>query len=86
MLIVKMLLGIALLGSIAWLIAAPDFEPTIAVVTSFAAFIAAWIGDKKGALKHKQKQNVEKNSIGIQAGGDVNMGSIQDKEKSADAE
>ena len=86
MLIIKFLSGLAFIGSITWFIALPDYEPAIAIVTSVTAFIASWLGDKKLKRQAYQNQTVAKNGIGIQASGDVNMGSIRTNRKTTDAE
>lgn len=86
MLIVKFLSGLAFIGSIIWFIEQRDYEPAIAIVTSLSAFIAAWYGDKKLKRQATQNQSVSKNGIGIQAGGDVNMGSIHTNRKKTDAQ
>lgn len=86
MLIIKILSGIAFIGSAAWFIALPDYEPAITIFTSLSAFIAAWIGDKKLKRQAIQNQTIAKNGIGIQAGGDVSMGSIRTGRKAKDAE
>ena len=86
MLIIKLLSGLAFIGSVAWFIAQRDYEPAIATVTSLTAFIAAWFGDKRLKRQANQNQTVAKNGIGIQAGGDVSMGSIRTSGKSTDAE
>lgn len=78
--------GLAFIGSVAWFFALPDYEPVIAIVTSLSAFIAAWFGDKKLKRQANQNQTVSKNGIGIQAGGDVSMGSIRTSRKTTDAE
>lgn len=86
MLIIKILSGLAFIGSIVWFIAQRDYEPAIAIVTSLSAFIAAWFGDKKLKRQASQSQSVSKNAIGIQAGGDVKMGNIRTSIKTTDAE
>lgn len=82
---IKILSGFAFIGSVAWFISLPDYEPVIAIFTSLSAFIAAWIGDKKLKRQANQNQTVSKNGIGIQAGGDVSMGSIRTSRKTTDA-
>ncbi|WP_159237789.1 hypothetical protein [Raoultella terrigena] len=77
MLIIKILSGLAFIGSVAWFIEQHDYEPAIAIVSSLSAFIAAWFGDKKIKQQAKQNQTVSKDSIGIQAGGDVSTGDIR---------
>jgi len=64
MLIIKILSGIAFMGSAAWFIALPDYEPAITIFTSLSAFIAAWIGDKKLKRQAIQNQTIAKNGIG----------------------
>ena len=86
MLIIKLLSGIAFIGSIVWFIAVPDYEPAIAIVTSLSAFIAVWFGEKRTKRKALQNQSIAENSIGIQAGGDVSMGNIRTSRKTTDAE
>jgi len=85
MLIVQILLGLAFLGSFAWLISAPTLESAVATVTSLGAFIGAWIRDKRLKQKGRQNQVVESGSIGIQAGGNVNVGKIENQGSSKDA-
>lgn len=86
MLVIKILSGLAFIGSVAWFIAQRDYEPAIAVVTSLAAFIAVWFGDKKIKQQANQNQTVAENGIGIQAGGDVITGNISASRKSKNAE
>ena len=86
MLIIKFLSALAFIGSVAWFIALPDYEPAIAIVTSLSAFIAAWFGDKKMKRQANQNQTVEKDGVGIQAGGDVRMGNVRTSTKATDAE
>lgn len=86
MLIIKLLSGFAFIGSVVWFIAQRDYEPAIAIVTSLSAFIAAWFGGKKLKRQANQNQTVSKNGVGIQAGGDISMGSIRTNTKTPDAE
>ena len=81
MLIIKLLCGIAFIGSIVWFIAVPGFEPAITIVTSLSAFIAAWLGEKRAKRQALQNQSVAENGLGIQAGGDVSVGSIHANRK-----
>ena len=84
--IIKFLSGLALVGSIFWFISAPDYEPGIAIITSLSAFVAAWLVDRRQMRQTNQHQTVAENSVGIQAGGDVNIGDIQVSRKAKDAE
>ena len=76
MLIIKLLSGLAFVGSVVWFLAIPDYEPAIAIVTSLAAFIAALVSEKRAKRQAAQKQSVANNGLGIQAGGDISVGSI----------
>lgn len=79
LLIVKILSAIVFLGSIAWFCAAPDYEPAIAIATSLITLIGAFIAEKK--RKASQHQSLGKNSLGIQAGGDVHIGTLNTNPK-----
>ena len=85
MLIIKLLSGLVFVGSIAWLIATPDYEPAIASITSFSALIAIFFGEKRAKRRAAQSQFVAENAIGIQAGGDVKVGNIHANRDSRDA-
>lgn len=76
MVYVKVLAAIALIGSIAWVIADPGFEPSLAVVGSLSALVSAFIVEKRNARRAQQHQSVSKSSIGVQAGGNVNIGNV----------
>ncbi len=78
MVYVKVLAVIALIGSINWVIADPGFEPCIAVVGSLSALVSAFLVDKRNARRAQQHQSISKSSIGVQAGGDVNIGNVGD--------
>jgi len=56
MLIIKLLSGAALLGSIAWVVAAPDYEPAIATITSLSALIATLVVEKRRKTSARQRQ------------------------------
>lgn len=86
MLIIKLLSGLAFIGSVAWFIAQRDYEPAIAIVTSLTAFVSAWFLDKKPERQAKQNQSVSEDGIGIQAGGDISVGSIRTSGKTPNAE
>ncbi|MGO3890110.1 MAG: hypothetical protein ACTJHW_03945 [Paenalcaligenes sp.] len=85
MLIIKILSGLAFIGSVVWLIAQPDYEPAIAIATSLSAFIAAWFSERKKSAP-SQSQTVAENGIGIQAGGNVSTGNIRSEGKMANVE
>jgi len=87
MVYVKFLAAIAFTGSIAWVIADPGFEPALAVVGSISALVSAYLVERRNARRAQQQQSVSKSSIGVQAGGDVSIGSISgDKHSSKDQE
>lgn len=75
---VKVLSGIALIGSIAWFIAEPGYEPGLTAIGSLSALISAFIAEKRNARRAQQNQSISRSSVGIQAGGDVNIGTIGD--------
>ena len=81
MLIIKILSVFAFIGSLAWFISTPDFEPAITTITSLSAFIVAWFVENKRKQKSTQEQTVGNNSVGIQSGGDVNIGNIRLKKE-----
>jgi hypothetical protein len=74
--ITKFLAVVALIGSIAWLISAPGFEPALALIGSLSALVSAFVVEKRSKRLSQQNQFVSKSSIGIQAGGDVSIGDI----------
>lgn len=86
MLIIKILSGLAFVGSVVWFIAQPDYEPFIAIVTSLSAFIAAWLGDRKINRQANQNQTVGENGIGIQAGRDVRTDNLSVSRGTTNAE
>ncbi|MEQ1720751.1 MAG: hypothetical protein ABL887_06540 [Nitrosomonas sp.] len=86
MMIIKILSGLAFIGSVAWFIAQHDYESAIAIVTSLSAFIVAWLGDRKMKQKANQNLTVAEDGIGIQAGGDVSIDSTRVSGKITNAE
>lgn len=73
---VKFLSVIALIGSIAWVIADPGFEPALAVLGSISALVSVFLVQKRTTRRLQQHQSVSKSSIGVQAGGDVSIENI----------
>jgi len=73
---IKFLAVVALVASIAWLISAPGFEPALALVGSLTALVSAFVVEKRSKRRTRQHQSVSSSSIGIQSGGDVNIGDI----------
>jgi hypothetical protein len=74
MIYVKILAFVALFGSIAWVITSPGFESALAAVGSISALVSALLVEKHKARRAQQYQSVSKSSVGLQAGGDVNIG------------
>ena len=81
MLILKVTAILALLASISWLVAQPGYEPAIAVVTSLSALIGVFVAEQRRRTQGSQEQHVGKHGIGIQAGGDVRVGSDRTNDK-----
>ena len=86
MLFVKLLSAAALAGSIAWCIAAPDYEPAIAIISSMSALVTAFLVERQRIQQKAQKQVVSQNGFGIQAGGNVTTGDIEIAQGQKDAE
>jgi hypothetical protein len=83
--IIKILSGLALTVSLIWVIAKPDYDSVSAVIAALIALIALYIREqsKQQPLQH---QIVAKNGVGIQAGGNINVGSVRTTRKDKDAE
>lgn len=75
--IIKFLSVVALLGAIAWMVAAPDYEPALAIVASLSTLIANFIIEKRKNATLNQRQKITGDGVGIQAGGDVSVGNIR---------
>ncbi len=76
----KVLAVVSLIGAIAWVVADPGFEPALAVIGSASALLGLFVADrKKKHASSNQEQVVSNKSVGIQAGGDVNIGSTKRK-------
>lgn len=84
---IRFLALVALIASIAWCIAAPGYEPAIAVVTSLSALIGASLVQKRRERDAMQSQTISHNAVGVQAGRDVKIGDIntpQDQKRHAE--
>jgi hypothetical protein len=77
--IIRFLAIVALIGSIAWIVSAPGFDSALALVGSMSALVSAFVVEKRSKHLAQQHQSVSKSSVGIQAGGDVSIGDINDK-------
>lgn len=80
MLYLKILAALSLLGSLAWVIVDPGFEPGLAVVGSASALLGLFVTGRRKRPESGQEQVVSGRSIGIQAGGDVSIGSTKRKD------
>lgn len=69
----KILGGIILVFSTAWFIAQPGYESGLAIISSITALAYTFIKEKMTLQLNQQHQSVSKSSIGIQAGGNVNI-------------
>jgi predicted O-methyltransferase YrrM len=74
MIYLKLLAGIALVVSIFWVHAKPGYDSWLSVVVSLSALGALFVTDNKMQSGTRQQRVVSKSSIGVQAGGDVNIG------------
>jgi hypothetical protein len=74
MIYLKILAGVVLLGSLAWLMVSPDFTSVLAVIGAVVAFLALFVAEAQKKKSIRQNQSVSNSSFGIQAGGDVNIG------------
>lgn len=69
---------LAFIGSLTWMIVEPGYEPAIGIVTSLIGVLTAWVQNKKkDAILTKQTQTVGDHSIGIQAGGNVQIDNLK---------
>lgn len=81
MVYVRVLAVVALLGSIGWVVADPGFESVLAVVGATSALASVFLIERRNARRAQQHQSVSEFSIGVQAGGDISIGSAhQDKD------
>jgi hypothetical protein len=76
MYVIKLLSITAFIGSVAWLIHTPDYEPAIACITSLSACIAAFLVDRRKRDSINQRQSVSGKAVGIQSGRDTSTGNI----------
>lgn len=80
MVYLKVLAAVSLLGAIAWVLVDPGFEPGLAVVGSASALLGLFVTGRKKLPTSSQEQVVSGRSTGIQAGGDVTIGSTKRKD------
>lgn len=84
--IFRLITTLGLLIAITWLCVDPKFDSAFATAIALAAVIALFITAKKIKRSPSQSQVVTNNSSGIQAGGNVNMGSVRASRKKKNAE
>ena len=72
----KALAGLALLGAIAWAVYEPGFEPALAVIGAVTTLLSLFIVDRQKKMKSAQSQTVSRSSTGVQAEGDIHIGTI----------
>lgn len=84
--VVRIIVVISLLLSVAWYIKQPGFEPLLAVLGSLAALVPFFMIRKRGKAQQNaihQTQTVSHSSTGIQVGGNL---SINERKDNDDAE
>jgi hypothetical protein len=59
------------------MIAAPGYEPALAIVASMTGLISLFVVKRKHERGTEQHQSISKSSIGVQAGGDVRTGNMR---------
>ena len=75
----------AFIASLAWFIATPGYEPAIAALTSLLALVGLYLTRQGSRRKYGQNQKVSGSGIGIQAAGDVRIGTQTDSRRGSDA-
>ncbi|MFP1920401.1 hypothetical protein [Lonsdalea quercina] len=75
----KILAAAIFLASLIWVYAKPDFDSGIAVLTALLALSGLFISDRRDVGKLSQK--ISGNSTGIQANGNINIGTQNPKYK-----
>ncbi len=76
MVYLKMLAGIAFVISVLWVVSKPGYDSGLAAVVSLSALVGLFVAGNKKQRTHRQRQFVSKSSVGVQAGGDINIGTI----------
>ena len=71
----KILSAAGLVAAIIWLVYEPNLEPVVAVLGALTALISLFVVDRRKKDLSSQKQSVSDSSTGIQAGGNVHIGS-----------
>lgn len=71
--VLKILSALGLIAAIAWLVYAPGFEPTLAILGALSALISLFVVDRRKHRVASQSQSVSRSSTGIQAAGDIHI-------------
>lgn len=70
--VVKLTTFLAFLIAAAWAVKDPNWESIVTAVATLAVFAGTFVVARRTSTGQKQK--VSKNSVGVQAGRDVNIG------------
>ncbi len=82
MTILKILSSLALLLAAGWTAFDPSFESFLSLIGALSALISLFAFDYIHASKNRQRQDVRNHSAGIQAGGNVNIGTgVKDRDE-----
>jgi hypothetical protein len=76
MVYLKVLAGTALAISVLWVVSKPGYDSGLAAVVSLSALVGFFVAADKKQRIPQQRQVVSKSSVGVQAGGDINIGTI----------
>lgn len=77
MIVLKVLSIAALMGSVAWLIHSPDYEPLVATITSLSACIASFVVNRRRKPAVSMSQSVGDGSVAVQSGGNLSASEIK---------
>lgn len=69
----KFLAVAILVVSAVWFVKSPDFEPALAFLGSVSALASMFFVENRNEKRARQQQSVSQSSMGIQAGGDINI-------------
>lgn len=73
----KALSLVAFIGAAAWCARDPKADSLVATLTTLAAFVGTLVAERSYSTPKSQKQSVASHGLGVQAGRDANIGSIQ---------
>ena len=85
MLTLKIFAGLTFVASIIWAVNDPGYESGISALASIVTFVGLWIKDKPQKQSLQQNQLVSDNSVGIQADGDIHIGTLNHHGNSGNA-